>query len=243
MIFNNHAIIGADISFYQGYPPHFPTVDFRKMRDYGFDFVIIKAGQRSYEDPAFVYNWKAAKGILPRSSYWYYDNRYSAIAQAKKYWDTIKHDLEGICWLDLEDRNIGDYTGWYFWYDFLATFKLLSGLPDERIGIYTAFYYWLDGMARANLSQREYFKKHPLWLANYGNKYSNPLYPEFENIVVPRPWDDADCLILQTGTPIIGIESGVASYEIDYNFFNGDRDKFNSVFKQVADVNIFIRSA
>lgn len=242
MIIDNHNIIGADISRWQGCPPTFPIVDFHKMRDYGFDFVIIKAGQRSYVDPAFVDNWRAAKGIISRSTYWYYDNGYSAIAQAKKYWDTIKHDLEGICWLDLEDKNVGNYRGWYFWFDFLETFQMLSGLDDEQIGIYTAFYYWAEEMKRANLSQRQYFKRYPLWLANYGNVGSNPLYPNFENIVIPYPWTSTECLIVQTGTPTIGIAAGVYSKEIDYNFFNGDRDRFNSVFKPVSDVNIFIRS-
>ena len=239
MIFNNNAIIGADVSFYQGYPPAFPLIDFAKMRSYGFDFVIIKAGQRNYVDPAFWVNWTAAKNILPRASYWYYSNSYSAIAQAKIYWDIIRDDAEGICWLDLEDSKLGNYRGWRYWYDWLETFKMLSGLPDERIGIYTAFYYWIDEMMKANLSQREYFKRYPLWLADYVN---NPLHPDFSKIYIPSPWSDEDCLMVQTGTPVIGLQAGVSSKEIDFNYFNGDRDKFNRVFKPVSDIRISIRS-
>jgi len=241
MIFTNHGIIGADVSFYQGYPPAFPVIDFEKMRAYGMQFVIVKAGQRNYVDPAFEYNWSAARNILPRSSYWYFDNTYSAIAQAKIYYDVIRDDLEGICWLDLEDKNLGDYRGWRFWYDFLETFKMLSGLSDARIGIYTAFYYWFDEMQKANLSQRGYFKRYPLWLADYGLKGSDPLKPDFIRKIVPFPWYDGDCLMVQTGTPAIGLEAGVYSKEIDFNFFNGDRDKFNRVFKPVSDVTISIR--
>ena len=239
MIFDNHGIIGSDISKWQGYPPDFPAVDFHKMRAYGMQFVIMKASQRNFSDPSFMYNWPAAKGILPRSTYHYYDNSYSAIAQAKIYWDTIKDDLEGICWLDLEDRKVGDYRGWEYWSDFLETFKLLSGLPNERIGIYTAYYYWLEEMRRANISQREYFRKYPLWLANY---VDNPLQPDFSRIIVPNPWHDTDCLMVQTGTPVIGKVAGVASMELDYNIFNGDMNQFNRVFKPVSDVTINIRS-
>lgn len=242
MIFDNHGIIGADISYGQGYPPRFPVTDFRKMRDYGMRFVVCKASQRNYADPSFEYNWPAAKGILPRASYHFYDNTYSAIGQAKVYWDVIKDDLEGVCVLDLEDRNPGTYRGWRYWYDWLEAFKLLSSLPDERIIIYTNYYYWVDEMLRANLSQRAYFKKYPLWFANYAG---NPLHPDFARIYIPKPWEDADCLMLQTGTPVIGKQAGVSSLELDYNVFNGDMDKFNRVFKpvaQMADIRISIRS-
>jgi GH25 family lysozyme M1 (1,4-beta-N-acetylmuramidase) len=243
MIIDNHGITGTDISFYQGFPPGLPVVDFRKMRSYGFDFVIIKAGQRNYPDPAFYVSWEAAKGVLPRSTYWYYSNDYSAIAQASKYWEIIKDDLEGICWLDLEDNNPGNYRGFRYWYDFLETFAILSGLPDARIGIYTAYYYWFDEMLKANASQRDYFRRYPLWLADYGRAGSDPMQPDFIRKVVPKPWRDVDCLIVQTGTPVIGLAAGVSSLEIDMNFFNGDRARFNSVFRPVSDVTISIRSA
>lgn len=243
MIFDNNGIIGADISYGQGYPPHFPVTDFRKMRDYGMRFVVCKASQRNYADPSFEYNWPAARGILPRASYHYYDNTYSAIAQAKVYWDIIRDDLEGICWLDLEDRNEGTYRGWRYWYDWLEAFSLLSKLPDDRIGIYTAYYYWLEEMRLANLSQRAYFKKYRLWLADYGLRGSDPLHPNFETKYTPDPWHDEDVVMVQTGTPVIGHDAGVSSWRLDYNIFNGGMDKFNQVFKPVSDIRISIRSA
>jgi GH25 family lysozyme M1 (1,4-beta-N-acetylmuramidase) len=246
MNFDNHGIFLFDISYGQGYPPHFPVTNFRKMRDYGASAVVCKASQRNYADPSFEYNWPAAKGILPRSSYHYYDNTYSAIGQAKVYWDVIKSDMEGVCWLDLEDRDSGTYRGWRYWYDWLETFKLLSGLPDDRIGIYTAYYYWMEEMQKANTFQQEYFKRYPLWLADYGKRGSDPLHPDLKAIIVPKPWYDSDCLMVQTGTPVIGLAAGVSSKEIDYNVFNGGMDKFNQVFKPVApaaDIRISIRSA
>jgi GH25 family lysozyme M1 (1,4-beta-N-acetylmuramidase) len=242
MIFDNQGIFLFDISYGQGYPPHFPVTNFRKMKDYGASAVICKAGQRNYADPSFEYNWPAAKGILPRASYWFFDNTYSAIAQAKIYWDIIKHDLDGVCVLDLEDKHSGEYSGWAYWYDWLEAFKILSGLPDERIVIYTNYYYWVEEMMRANSSQRAYFKRYPLWFANYAR---DPIHPDFRNLVIPKPWEDADCLMVQTGTPVIGLAAGVSSKEIDYNCFNGGMDRFNRVFKPVVtpDIRISIRSA
>jgi len=242
MIFDNQGIIGCDISYGQGYPPRFPVVDFRKMRDYGFDFVIMKAGQRHYQDPAFKYNWPAAKGILSRGSYWYYDNTYSPFLQADNYWRTIRNDVEGICWLDLEDRNSGNARGWRHWYDFLETFKTLSKLSNAQIGIYSAYWYIREELLNASWSEREYFRRYPLWLADYGPHGSDPLHRDFSKVSVPMPWSDDDCLIVQTGTPVIGESAGVYSLELDYNVFNGSREKFRTVFKPVADMTISIRS-
>ncbi len=243
MIIENHGVFLFDISHWQGYPPAFPAVDFRKMRNYGASAVIIKASQRNYVDPAFYVNWQAAKGILPRATYHFYDNTYSAIAQAKIYWEIIKDDLEGVCWLDLEDKTAGGYHGWRYWYDFLEVFKMLSSLPDDRIGIYSAYYFWFGEMLNTNASQRDYFRRYPLWLADYGRKGSDPLKPDFLSKVVPKPWRDQDVVMVQTGTPTIGLAAGVSSLEIDLNYFNGDRDRFNRVFKPVSDIQISIRSA
>lgn len=244
MIIENHRIIGADISFWQGYPPAHPVVDFAKMRRYGFQFVIIKASERNYPDPAFSINWQAAKGILPRGTYHYYRNDFNPITQAGKYWTTIRDDMEGICWLDLEDRNDGSFRGWRNWYDFLEAFKTLSGLSNSRIGIYTAYWYWREEMLHAAWSEREYFRRYPLWLADYGVKGSDPLQPDWGKKAVPTPWHDDECLIVQTGTPVIGLQAGVYSREIDFNFFNGNRELFNKIFKPVPKgLTISIRSA
>lgn len=242
MNFSNSGIIGCDISYGQGYPPSFPVNDFRKMRDYGFEFVIIKAGQRHYADPAFEYNWAGAKGILSRSSYWYYSNTYSPLLQADNYWRLLRFDPEGICWLDLEDRTRGTYEGWKHWYDFLEAFRMLSRLSNMQIGIYTSYYYWSENMLSATWAEREYFHRYPLWLANYGAKGSDPLHPDFESVTAPLPWDDDDCIIVQTGTPAIGERVGVNSKEIDYDIFNGNRELFGKCFKPVSDLTISIRS-
>jgi GH25 family lysozyme M1 (1,4-beta-N-acetylmuramidase) len=218
MNFDFHNIVGFDISKWQG------NVDFAKMRDGGCSFVIVKAGQGNWADPMFETNWRNAKGVLPRASYWYYDNRYPPDAQARKYFDILRGDLEGMCWLDLEDRSTGVYMGWQGWFDFLEELKAVY--PGAKIGIYSNFYYIVEMLSFATKAQRDYFGKYPLWLANYG---LDAFHPAYSSIMVPLPW--LECLILQSGTPAIGLDAGVESLEIDYNQFNGDMAKFSQYFK------------
>jgi hypothetical protein len=120
---NYTGIFGFDISTWQDSPSIPGVIDFQAMRDYGGRFVIIKAGQGNWKDPDFDVSWKNAKGILPRATYWFYDNRYPPKEQAEKYFEIIKGDLEGMCWLDLEDRQVGIYSGWRGWYDFIVALK------------------------------------------------------------------------------------------------------------------------
>jgi hypothetical protein len=216
--FDFHNITGFDISKWQG------AVSFQKMKAGGASFVIVKAGQGNWADPMFETNWRNAKGVLPRSSYWYYDNRYPPDAQARKYFDILRGDLEGMCWLDLEDRSTGVYKGWQGWYDFLEEFKAVY--PGAKIGIYSNFYYIIEMLSFATKAQRDYFGQYPLWLANYG---LDAFHPAYSSIMVPLPW--LECLILQSGTPAIGLDAGVESLEIDYNQFSGDANKFASYFK------------
>jgi GH25 family lysozyme M1 (1,4-beta-N-acetylmuramidase) len=220
---NYTGIFGFDISTWQDAPTIPGVIDFQKMRDYGGRFVIIKAGQGNWKDADFDVSWKNAKGILPRASYWFYDNRYPPKEQAEKYFEIIKGDLEGMCWLDLEDRQVGIYSGWRGWYDFIVALKEIY--PGAQIGIYSNFFYIVEMFSFATREQREYFGKYPLWLANYG---ADPFKPDYSRVLIPLPW--LEYLILQSGTPAIGLEVGVESHDIDYNQFNGDAAKFEKFF-------------
>jgi GH25 family lysozyme M1 (1,4-beta-N-acetylmuramidase) len=223
---NYQGICGFDASTYQDSPDIVGHIDFQKMSAWGANFTILKAGQGNWADPDFATSWKNAKGILPRASYWYYDNRYPPKDQARRYFDIIKYDLEGICWLDLEDRQAGIYAGWHNWYDFIEELKAIY--PGVRIGIYTGFYYWMDYTIYATRAQRDYFGQYPLWISNYGAKGSDPLKPNYSTILIPLPW--LDYKILQTGTPIVGLDVGVESKEVDYNQFSGTLFEFANFF-------------
>jgi hypothetical protein len=225
---NYTGIYGFDVSTWQDAPTTPAVIDFWKMRGYGARFVIVKAGQGNWEDPDFDTSWRNAKGVLPRATYWYYDNRYPPREQAEEYFDIIKNDLEGMCWLDLEDRQVGLYSGWRNWYDFITQLKELY--PGVRIGIYSGFYYIVEMLSYATTPQRQYFAQFPLWLANYG---PDPFRPNYNTILVPLPW--LEYLILQSGTPAIGPLVGVESMEVDYNQFNGDETAFRQYFGGITE--------
>lgn len=226
MLFNDMGIRGMDISYGQGYPPNFPVTDFWKAKDYGMSFAIMKAGQKDYADPSFKYNWPACKGILPRHSYWYYDNEAPPKAQAEKYWSIISSDFDGMCWLDLEDRLAGNYGTWANWYDFLERLKAISSLSDDDIGIYSNYWYMTEKFVGVPSSSKQYFARYKFWMASYGSGIYKPTY---ESIITPAPW--LTCLVLQSGTPAIGSLVGVSSGDVDYDIFNGPMSEFVKYFK------------
>jgi lysozyme len=220
MIFNDCGVSGPDVSFYQDAPTTARQIDFEKMKAAGASFVIIKAGQRDYADPDFLYNWREAKRVgIPRGSYWFYDSREDPKKQAEKWWSLLESDPgELVHALDLEENYNGPWRDWSYWYDFLYRFQTLSGLVNQYLPIYTGFYYWTEH-APTNAASRDWFKRYPLWLANYN--------PQAE-VRVPAPW--TECLLWQYGTPVVGIRYGAESLEIDMNLFNGNLETFNAYF-------------
>lgn len=226
MVFQNNGVFGFDVSFYQRIPAHdgLPAkeIDFNRMKSYGADFVIIKAGQQNYTDPGFLYNWEHAKlAKLPRGSYWFEDKDADPKSQAIYYWNLIRNDVgEGICVMDFEN---GSHTDLNSAYVFLNEFQQRSGLPNNKIAIYTGYPFW--NATIKNVDSIEWFRRFPLWLAWYS-------YTPLE-VKVPYPW--ADATFWQDGTPSIGLQVGVHSREIDHNFFNGTREDFKLYFNELGD--------
>jgi GH25 family lysozyme M1 (1,4-beta-N-acetylmuramidase) len=213
MNFNDYGIYGYDVSFYQDIDTTPKKIDFQMMKDSGASFVVIRAGQDTYTDEDFVDNWRNAKGILPRSAYWFGDKDSSGKSQANRFWNLVKDDQpEGMLFVDYEG---GSWTDWNELYNFLVELQRLSNYPDEKIGIYTAFYYWVDN-SPSDLESKNWFKKYPLWLAWYA------YIPSI--VKIPSPWTEV--LIWQDGIKTNGLEVGVESREIDHDKFNGDSTKF-----------------
>ena len=228
MNFDNSLNIAiTDISYGQGYPPKFPIVDFRRMKNYPLAGVIQKASQGNYEDPSFKYNWVACRPVLPRSSYHYFDNGYHPRIQAETYWKIIEDDPAGMMWLDLEDRDPGTYYHWDYWYQCLEWLKILRGDPSA-IGVYIGHYYFRE-MARdkrMTVEEQKYFAQYKRWYPWYVN---DPFHPDFSKIPSTLYWQDEDVLAVQTGTPAIGLDAGAHSGDLDYNLVNG-ADSFNKIF-------------
>jgi GH25 family lysozyme M1 (1,4-beta-N-acetylmuramidase) len=237
MKFDDLGIKGPDVSFYQGNPKDGLYVNFQKMKDYGVNFVIFKAGQLTWADPAFAYNWKEAKRVgLLRASYWFLDYRDSGANQVRRYWEMMKDDPgEGPLIVDFEVGS-GD---WPRLKDFLVTLKAVSGYPDERIWIYTGYFYWRS-YGPSDDSVRLWFLRHPLWLAWYTDKP--------EDVLSPYPW--VSPILWQKGTTIVyGPDLGVHSLELDWNVFNGNESRFRQYFTVGGNVfykaigNITIRTS
>lgn len=206
MSFDYRGIHGLDVSFYQDANSTPQGIDFRKMKAAGASFVVIRAGQNTWEDEDFKRNYAAAKEAgLPRGVYFFYDSRVPPEAQAVLCASLIAGDHPEIgVWLDLEENYNGKYKGWQNWK--LCLNKLKQGI--ERVGIYTGPGYW--NANKPPLIELPYFKTFPLWIANY-----DVLQP-----AIPVPWTDA--ILWQIGTPAVGEQYGCESVEVDMNYFNGD---------------------
>ena len=77
--------------------------------------------------------------------------------------------------------------------------------------------------------QEKWFGQYPLWLAAY---VKDPLNANPKFVLIPEIWTEKGCLLWQTGTPVIGIEAGVESKELDYNMLNGGEDVFVKYFNR-----------
>lgn len=214
MNFIDKNIIGADVSFYQDNNLTPQQIDFTKMVLRGARFVIIRAGQNTWPDQDFQYNWTKAKeaGLL-RGSYWLYDSRSSPESQAELFASLFSSDPpEMELWLDLEEHYGGYYAGYANWKRFLR--KLQQLMPNAKIGIYTSYYYILG---KIPLPEYAFFLQFVLWIAWYTNNVLD--------VRIPAPWTSA--LFWQWGTPPWGLEWGCESREIDQNKFNGTLEDFN----------------
>jgi len=251
-------INGHDVSLYQfgrEYPIGSGRIvydlvgDYRKMQADGASFIVHKASQGDYRDPAFLENWKASNGILPRSTYHFYGNYVDPIKQARRYWATIQEGInyaggvhEGMYWLDLEYNSRARYFYWLSWYDWLEEFKRVSRVPTDRIGIYSNYYYLLDAFKFATTGEKFYFKDYKYWPAHY---VTDPVKPNLSTLRIPAPYHDEDVLMIQTGTPGMGTRRGVFSKEIDYDITS--RRLFDLMFpnwnESKVDISISIRSA
>ncbi|MEN9563282.1 MAG: hypothetical protein RIR73_1526 [Chloroflexota bacterium] len=170
--------IGPDVSFYQDDPQTPQGINFIKMRENAY-YVIVRAGQNVWGDRDFKVNWREAKAAgLPRGSYWFYDSRVDPKVQAEKWVSMFDGDFGELpLWGDFEDVYNGPFKGWKNWYNFLERVKELIPAGKE-IGVYTGYYYWRENTAGVGIpnASLNYFKQYPLWIANYGT--ASPLVPQ-----------------------------------------------------------------
>lgn len=211
-------LIGTDISFYQDNPDTPQVVDFEQMRSAGASFVIIRAGQNTWIDKKVKDHWKRSKGVLPRGSYWFYDDRSKPGEQVKLWREALGDSLpECGVWMDFEKLYGGAYGREAHFKDFAEGVK--DAFPNHvEVGVYTAFYWW-----ETNVKDFSYWHQYASWIANYG--VARPL--------VPRPWKQDEWTFWQYTDKGDGKKFGVESAGIDLNYFNGDAAKFEKTFGSV----------
>lgn len=218
-------VLIVDISKWQDDPNTAKIVDFEKLKSNGVSGVIVKCGEANAIDRAFLSYVKAMDSAnIPYGVYWYYNNKYSPKKQAQLFAQTLldnKITPKLGMWLDLEDRNPGNYMGWKHWYDFLMEIISKIVLPKSiKIGIYTGHYYFTEFTVQAGIpaSSLSWFAQFPLWIASYGY---NPR--------ATKPWGDKWTLWQFTDL-LDGIRFGVESKELDGNYFNGTLKEFTEYF-------------
>ena len=206
-----------DCSFWQG------VINWDKMGN----AVIIRGGQNVWVDTKFEVNRaEAHKRGMAWGIYWFYDDRVSPSAQA----DTLARlfesgqpqpTMEIFC--DWESTFNGKYSGVKNVVAFMQRVEQL--LPWAKIGIYTGYYFFMANTnAVLNISQLNYLKTKPLWLAWYSSS--------FASVKIPRPWTSVTHW--QYGTPARGAEFGVSSIEIDMNWYNGTQEEFTQRYGGVV---------
>ncbi len=214
-------VIGPDVSFYQDDPETPQGINFARMSA-AAQFVILRAGQNTWVDPDFKYNWRESKKAgLKRGCYWFYDSRANPKRQAETWFGILEGDLGELpLFADFEENFKGPYSGWGKWYDFLEELRGLAG--SKEIAIYTSYYYWRDHapspLTRAK--NLDFFHQYPLWIAHY--KTARPS--------IPKPWGSNEWLFWQFTESAAGSQYGVESNAVDLNYFNGEHSAFLTRF-------------
>ena len=153
---------GIDVSKYQG------DIDWRKVKDSGIKFAIIRAGygKETYQkDPYFDINYKNAKAVgMPIGVYWY---SYAATIEegedeAKACLEIIKgKQFEWPIYYDIEEKSILDKGK-----DFVSSVatKFCKYLEDKKYfcGIYASAY------PLNNSFDKDCKDKFAIWVAHYG---------------------------------------------------------------------------
>jgi lysozyme len=191
-----------DVSFYQDDNLTPQGIDFRVMAAKS-EGVIIRAGQNTWIDPDFQYNWRAAKDAgLQRGAYWFYDSRTDPLVQAGLFVNLFNLDPpEWGLWCDIEEAYKGAYGGEANYKKFTAEVDRLFG---GVTGVYTGNWWW----AVHDMRDDAFWAKYPLWVAQY--------IGSAQYVTLPRPWKSA--VLWQFTSSGDGMSYGVESKEIDLNY-------------------------
>lgn len=156
------AVKGIDVSKYQ------KTVDFKKVKEAGYSFVILNAGYGRYisqKDPYFEQNYKAAKAAgLDVGAYWYSYalDKTQASEEAKVFLEAIKgKTFEYPICMDIEESSQSKLSKAVI-EDMINAFCSYC----EKAGYYVCIYSYADFLT--NKVSSECLKKYDVWVAHFG---------------------------------------------------------------------------
>lgn len=213
------SILGTDISHWEDDPETPKEIDFQMMKDAGANFVLFKVSEGSVVDDVFKRSWADAKGILPRGAFYYQNNLYPGLDQAKFFLDQLKDDPpEGPYIADFEDRkniptNPRSMNG-HLWNGLTYILNQTGKFP----WIYTGPYYWIE-FGNTNVAWAQF----PLYIAHYG-----VLSP-----MIPLPWTKAKTWQFTDRGP--GTLYGVEAKGIDLDQYLDDEEQFKIDFAIVPN--------
>lgn len=149
---------GIDVSGYQG------KINFKKVKESGVDFVIVKAGYATSTVPTWELNFANAKNNgLKVGAYWY---SYAAsieqgIEEAKAFIKALKgKQLDFPVYLDLEERSQFD-KGRRFCTQLVEAFCGELEKAGYYVGVYCST-YWYTNFVDENVRE-----KYLAWIADY----------------------------------------------------------------------------
>ncbi len=201
-------IHGIDVSHYQG------RIDWHTVSEQGVDFVFVKATEGGdYQDSIFCDNWDLMRlHDIKRGAYHFFRPNTSVNLQIANFVDNVKlqaGDLPPV--LDVET------------YDGASKLEIISGMRQWLYAI--EIHYNVKPIIYTNLkffnkNLAGQFRDYPLWIARYNSRE-------------PRLADSRDWDFWQYGNKgtIVGIEGYV-----DFNVFQGDRHKLDSMCYEPAEV-------
>ena len=164
---NDKTEVGIDVSKWQG------DIDFKKLKDSGVEFVIIRLGtskglgKERVVDKTFEQNMTRAKEVgMPVGVYFYSyaNNKKEALKDAKFVLDTLKKRK-------LELPVVFDWENWQFYNEFSLSFYELSMMAKSFLDVVEKSGY--KGML---YSSKVYLENvwldlgYPVWLAHYTDK-------------------------------------------------------------------------
>ena len=149
---------GIDVSGWQG------NIDFKKVKESGVEFVIVKAGYAFSTVPTWELNFTNAKNNgLKVGAYWYsYANSIEqGIWEAKAFVKALNgKQLDFPVYLDLEERSQFD-KGREFCTQLVEAFCGELEKAGYYVGVYSTTYWY------TNYVDEKVREKYPAWIADY----------------------------------------------------------------------------